>query len=106
MNAKTIAQKIWDAHVVTALSEQEAIIYIDLHLLHEINTPPAFDGLREKKISVHRPDRTLATEDHNTPTTSLREVNWDQATWTQISLLRENCKSFGIKHNPLGGVCN
>lgn len=102
MNAKTIAQKIWDAHVVTAIGEQEALIYIDFHLMHEINTPPAFDGLREKKIRVYRPDRTLATEDHNTPTTSVQDVDREQVTWAQISLLRENCKNFGIEHNPLG----
>lgn len=102
MNAKTIAQKIWDAHVVKALNEQEALLYIDLHLLHEINTPPAFDGLREKKISVHRPDRTLATEDHNTPTNSVHGMDRDKTTWTQISLLRENCKDFGIEHYSLG----
>ena len=102
MKAKTIAEKIWESHVVTTLNEHEVLLYIDLHLLHEINTPPAFDGLREKKIGVHRPDRTLSTEDHNTPTSKAEEVDRDQTTWTQISLLRENCRSFGIEHYPLG----
>lgn len=102
MNPKTIVQKIWQSHIVDSLGAGEVLIYIDLHLLHEINTPPAFEGLKEKGIKVHRPDRTLSTEDHNTPTTSVIDMNKDSLTWTQIDLLRRNCELHGIKHNKLG----
>ncbi len=102
MNPKTIVQKIWQSHIVDSLGANEVLLYIDLHLLHEINTPPAFDGLKEKGIKVHRPDRTLSTEDHNTPTTSVINIKKDPLTWTQINLLRRNCELHGIKHNKLG----
>ncbi|MWP62805.1 hypothetical protein GQ593_10675 [Gilliamella sp. Pas-s25] len=74
MNPKTIFQKIWQSHIVDSLGASEVLIYIDLHFLHEINTPPAFDGLKEKGVKVHRPDRTLSTEDHNIPTTSIIDI--------------------------------
>ncbi|MGF1860888.1 3-isopropylmalate dehydratase large subunit [Photobacterium profundum] len=99
---KTIAEKIWDNHVVSSLGGAEVLLYIDLHLLHEINTPQAFDGIREKGIRVRRPERTLSTEDHNTPTSSIIDVDKDTNTWTQIKLLRQNCEEFGIEHNRLG----
>lgn len=100
--AKTIAEKIWDSHVIASLGSAEALLYIDLHLLHEINTPQAFNGLREKKLTVRRPDRTLSTEDHNTPTSSVIDVDKDTSTWTQIKLLRENCQEYGVEHRKLG----
>ncbi|OCG39838.1 aconitase family protein [Gilliamella sp. Bif1-4] len=74
MSPKTIVQKIWESNIVDSLGLQEVLIYIDLHLLHEINTPPAFDGLKEKGIKVRRPDKTLSTEDHNAPTTSVIDI--------------------------------
>ncbi|EDM67225.1 isopropylmalate isomerase large subunit [Moritella sp. PE36] len=99
---KTIAEKIWDSHIVASLGNTEVLLYIDLHLLHEINTPQAFDGLREKGVNVHRPDRTLSTEDHNTPTSSVIDIDKDSSTWTQIKLLRENCQEYGLEHKKLG----
>ncbi|PHM64867.1 isopropylmalate isomerase large subunit [Xenorhabdus stockiae] len=102
MNKKTISQKIWESHSVKALGKDEVLLYIDLHLLHEINTPQAFESISNKKIAVRRPDKTLATEDHNTPTTSILDIDKDTSTWTQIRLLRENCSKYGIEQNKLG----
>lgn len=99
---RTIYEKIWQQHQVSQLHDGESLMYVDLHLLHEINTPQAFDGLQEKKLSVMRPDRTLATEDHNVPTTSLLDLDKGTETWTQMRLLRENCAKHGIEHLKLG----
>ncbi|WP_419207353.1 3-isopropylmalate dehydratase large subunit [Photobacterium leiognathi subsp. mandapamensis] len=103
IQAKTIYQKIWEKHVVGVLPDEEALMYVDLHLLHEINTPQAFDGLKDKQLTVRRPERTLATEDHNVPTHHLVDLDKDSETWTQIRLLRENCLNHGIEHMTLGG---
>ncbi|WP_446470719.1 3-isopropylmalate dehydratase large subunit [Xenorhabdus stockiae] len=102
MYKKTIYQKIWESHCVKKLEKEEILLYIDLHLLHEINTPQAFESLYNKKIAIRRPDKTLATEDHNTPTTSVFDIDKDTSTWTQIRLLRENCSKYGIEQNKLG----
>ena len=68
---QTLFKKLWDAHVVTQEPEAPAILYIDLHLVHEVTSPQAFTELRERGLRVRRPDRTLASMDHSTPTTSL-----------------------------------
>src|ERR1700744_3712536 len=65
---KTLAEKVWDAHVVRSAAGEPDLLYIDMHLVHEVTSPQAFDGLRLANRTVHRPDLTLATEDHNTPT--------------------------------------
>ena len=68
---RTLAEKIWDAHVVRSAEGEPDLLYIDLHLLHEVTSPQAFDGLREVGRKVRRPDLTIATEDHNVPTTGI-----------------------------------
>lgn len=103
MGNKTIIEKIWHDHTIMSLNKQnDVLLYIDLHLLHEINTPPAFDGLRERNIGVYRIDKTLSTEDHNTPTLLNDKTSKDIKVWDQIFHLRKNCEEFGIKHNNLG----
>ncbi|WP_207005671.1 3-isopropylmalate dehydratase large subunit [Trinickia mobilis] len=99
---KTLFQKILGAHRVASLNDWEDLIYIDLHLLHEINTPQAFDGLRSAGRMVRRPELTLATEDHNTPTRSVDALNSDAAVRRQVDLLRANCEEFGIRNLRLG----
>ena len=69
---RTLAEKVWDAHVVRRAEGEPDLVYIDLHLVHEVTSPQAFDGLRLAGRAVRRPDLTLATEDHNVPTTGLR----------------------------------
>ncbi|MBC6463123.1 3-isopropylmalate dehydratase large subunit [Actinomadura sp. HBU206391] len=98
----TLAAKIWEAHTVRRGSAGEDLIYIDLHLLHEVNTPQAFDGLRAARRGVRRPDLTVATEDHNTPTTGVRRPISDPAGRRQAELLRANCAEFGIRLHRLG----
>jgi len=109
---KTLAEKVWDAHVVRSAEGEPDLLYIDLHLLHEVTSPQAFDGLRAAGRKVRRPDLTLATEDHNTPTGyddpshhSCRGELFTIADLTsrlQIETLRRNCAEFGIKLHPLG----
>jgi 3-isopropylmalate dehydratase, large subunit len=109
---RTLAEKVWDAHVVRSAAGEPDLLYIDLHLLHEVTSPQAFDGLRLAGRRVRRPDLTLATEDHNTPTgyddPSFRFRRGDLLTIadptsrTQIETLRRNCAEFGIRLHPLG----
>jgi 3-isopropylmalate/(R)-2-methylmalate dehydratase large subunit len=99
--ATTLAQKVWDAHVVRSAPGEPDLLYIDLHLLHEVTSPQAFDGLRLAGRPVRRPDLTIATEDHNTPTDNLLTIA-DPVSRTQIETLRRNCAEFGIKLHPLG----
>jgi 3-isopropylmalate/(R)-2-methylmalate dehydratase large subunit len=95
---KTLFEKIWDAHVVAAPAGEPALLYIDLHLLHEVTSPQAFDGLRLAERKVRRPDRSLATVDHNVPTTKKdRMIIEDAIASKQIETLRRNCKEFGIE---------
>jgi 3-isopropylmalate/(R)-2-methylmalate dehydratase large subunit len=100
-------QKIWDAHVVReATAETPAILYVDLHLVHEVTTPQAFTWLRERKLKVRRPERTVATMDHSTPTTPRGRDGkipiLDAAAATQIGALEQNCQDFGIELHRLG----
>ncbi|MCX7570908.1 3-isopropylmalate dehydratase large subunit [Tumebacillus sp. DT12] len=100
--AKTLHEKIWQAHCVKTLGEAEDLIYIDMHLLHEINTPQAFDSLRAANRTVRRPDLTVATVDHNTPTSSIALLEGDELRSNQIDLLRDNSAEFGIPFHMLG----
>src|SRR5450830_316056 len=100
--AGTLAEKVWDAHVVRRAQGEPDLLYIDLHLLHEVTSPQAFDGLRLAVRSVRRPDLTLATEDHNVPTTPGPIT--DPVSKTQVETLRRNCAEFGVKLFPMGDV--
>src|SRR5271167_2952201 len=100
---KTLFEKVWDSHLVTAPQGEPAIIYIDLHLIHEVTSPQAFEGLRLTGRTVRRPDRCVATVDHNVPTLLAERFNIvDQIAAKQISTLRENCKEFGIELFDIG----
>ena len=97
---RTLAEKVWDAHVVRRAEGEPDLVYIDLHLVHEVTSPQAFDGLRLAGRAVRRPDLTLATEDHNVPTTGLTID--DPVSRTQVETLRKNCAEFGIRLHPMG----
>jgi len=94
---RTMFEKIWDAHVVYEEPGQPAILYIDLHLVHEVTSPQAFEGLRRAGRRVRRPDRTVATVDHNVPTTDRHLPIADPMARQQIETLRRNCREFGIR---------
>ena len=103
----TLAEKVWADHVVaagagTGEAREPDLIYIDLHLVHEVTSPQAFDGLRLAGRPVHRPDLTLATEDHNVPTTDIDKPIADPVSRTQVETLRRNCAEFGVKLHPMG----
>jgi 3-isopropylmalate/(R)-2-methylmalate dehydratase large subunit len=103
--AKTLAEKVWDAHVVRRADGEPDLLYIDLHLVHEVTSPQAFEGLRLAGRQVRRPDRTIATEDHNTPTTvtgSSLDLIADPISRLQLQTLRQNCADFGIRLHSLG----
>ena len=99
---KTLAEKVWDAHVVRAVDGEPDLLYIDLHLVHEVTSPQAFEGLRMNGRGVRRPDLTLATEDHNTPTLNILEPIADPVSRTQVETLRRNAAEFGIRLHSLG----
>ncbi|MDQ2935048.1 MAG: 3-isopropylmalate dehydratase large subunit [Chloroflexota bacterium] len=98
---RTIVDKIWDGHAVHSAPGMPSVLAVDLHLVHEVTSPQAFDGLRAKGLRVRRPDLTLATVDHSIPTTDRSLPMVDQQAATQIRRLEENCAQFGI---PLHGV--
>ncbi|HKT05707.1 MAG TPA: 3-isopropylmalate dehydratase large subunit [Rugosimonospora sp.] len=98
---RTLAEKVWDAHVVRSADGEPDLLYIDLHLVHEVTSPQAFDGLRMAGRTVRRPELTIATEDHNTPTDNLVTI-LDPVSRTQIETLRKNCAEFGIRLHSLG----
>src|SRR6266446_347500 len=95
--SRTLFEKVWDEHVVSTASGQLPLLYIDLHLVHEVTSPQAFEGLRVSGRKVRRPDLTIATVDHNVPTTPGRLVIEDPISATQIEALRRNCADFGVK---------
>jgi 3-isopropylmalate/(R)-2-methylmalate dehydratase large subunit len=99
---KTLAEKVWDAHVVRRADGEPDLLYIDLHLVHEVTSPQAFDGLRLTNRAVRRPDLTLATEDHNVPTIGIELPIADPVSRTQVETLRRNCEEFGIRLYPMG----
>jgi len=94
---KTLFEKIWTSHIVVEKQNGPSLIYIDRHLVHEVTSPQAFDGLRLNKRKVRRPDLTIATMDHNVPTTDRSLPILDQTSAVQIQTLEKNCKDFGIK---------
>jgi len=98
---RTLFEKIWDAHVVAQEPGAPALLYVDLHLVHEVTSPQAFTGLRQRGLGVRRPDRTVATMDHSIPTTDRALPILDQMAAKQIQFLEDNCREFGI---PLHGM--
>ena len=96
---RTLFEKVWQQHLVAEPAGEPAILYIDLQLVHEVTSPQAFDGLRLANRKVRRPDRTVATVDHNVPTTSVADrLNIvDQTSSRQVEALRRNCAEFGIE---------
>ena len=99
---KTLAEKVWERHVVHAAPGEPDLLYIDLHLVHEVTSPQAFDGLRLTGRTVRRPDLTVATEDHNVPTANIHEPIADPISARQVEVLRENTAEFGIINFPMG----
>jgi 3-isopropylmalate/(R)-2-methylmalate dehydratase large subunit len=101
---RTLAEKVWADHLVAKGKDGEPdLIYVDLHLVHEVTSPQAFDGLRVAGRSVRRPDLTIATEDHNTPTIDIDKPIAEPTSRIQIETLRQNAKEFGIRLHSLGG---
>ncbi len=101
---RTIAEKIWEAHLVRRAENEPDLLYIDLHLVHEVTSPQAFDGLRAAGRPVRRPDLTLATEDHNTPTLDIDKPIADPVSRIQLEALRKNCAEFGVRLHSLGDI--
>jgi 3-isopropylmalate/(R)-2-methylmalate dehydratase large subunit len=112
MMGRTVAEKIWDSHLAHSAEGEPDLLYIDLHLVHEVTSPQAFDGLRLAHRRVRRPDLTIATEDHNVPTTGITGPGvpldgpgspiTDPVSRTQVETLRKNCAEFGIRLYPMG----
>ena len=100
--AATLAEKVWEAHVVRRAAGEPDLLYVDLHLVHEVTSPQAFDGLRLAGRPVRRPDLTIATEDHNVPTLDIERPIADPVSRTQVETLRRNCAEFGVPIHPLG----
>ena len=99
---RTLADKVYDAHIVRSADGEPDVLYIDLHLVHEVTSPQAFDGLRVADRTVRRPDLTIATEDHNVPTTDILAPIADPVSRTQVETLRKNCAEFGVRLHPMG----
>jgi 3-isopropylmalate/(R)-2-methylmalate dehydratase large subunit len=105
MAPRTLAQKLWDDHLVARGDNGEPdLVYIDLHLVHEVTSPQAFDGLRVAGRQVRRPDLTIATEDHNTPTINIDKPIAEPTSRIQIETLRKNCEEFGVRLHSLGDI--
>src|SRR3982074_1614657 len=108
MPSRTLFEKIWDTHVVREAPGEPTLLYIDLHLVHEVTSPQAFEGLRLTGREVRRPDLTIATMDHNTPTWPLTQPVTDVVAKEQLDALERNCKEFGIRledrFSPLQGI--
>jgi 3-isopropylmalate/(R)-2-methylmalate dehydratase large subunit len=100
--ASTLSEKVWNQHLVRSAEGEPDLLYIDLHLIHEVTSPQAFDGLRLAGRPVRRPDLTIATEDHNVPTHSLEQPVADPISRTQLETLRRNAAEFGIRLHPMG----
>src|SRR5574338_14994 len=104
----TLFDKLWQAHVVREARGEPTLLYIDLHLIHEVTSPQAFDGLRQAGRKVRRPDRTFGTVDHNVPTTERSVPIADATAAKQIETLRQNCRDFNVQlfdiHSPEQGI--
>jgi 3-isopropylmalate/(R)-2-methylmalate dehydratase large subunit len=99
---RTLSEKVWDEHVVRSAEGEPDLLFIDLHLIHEVTSPQAFEGLRLAGRTVRRPDLTLATEDHNVPTLDWDKPIADPVSRTQVETLRKNVEEFGVRSHPLG----
>jgi 3-isopropylmalate/(R)-2-methylmalate dehydratase large subunit len=104
MSPRTLASKVWDRHVVRSGGDLPDLLYIDLHLVHEVTSPQAFDGLRLAGRRVRRPELTVATEDHNVPTLDIDQPIADPISARQVEVLRQNCAEFGITLHPMGSA--
>ncbi|GAA1769394.1 MULTISPECIES: 3-isopropylmalate dehydratase large subunit [Streptomonospora] len=102
--ARTMAEKVWEEHVVRRADGEPDLLYIDLHLVHEVTSPQAFEGLRLAGRPVRRPDLTIATEDHNVPTENILGPIADKVSRTQIETLRKNASDFGVRLFPMGDL--
>ncbi len=102
MTASTLPEKVWDRHVVRFSPGEPDLLYIDLHLIHEVTSPQAFDGLRLTGRTVRRPELTVATEDHNVPTADIDQPIADAVSAKQVDTLRHNTAEFGITNYPMG----
>ena len=102
MTPKTLPQKVWDDHVIHQATDEPDLLYIDLHLVHEVTSPQAFDGLRLSGRTVRRPELTLATEDHNVPTADIHLPIADPISARQVQVLRDNAKEFNVTLFPMG----
>src|SRR5437763_9374278 len=101
---KTLSEKVWDRHVVHAAEGERDLLYIDRHLVHAVTSPQAFDGLRLAGRRVRRPDLTMATMDHNVPTTDIDQPVGDPISAKQMEVLARNCAVFGIRLYPMGDL--
>ena len=94
---KTLYDKIWEDHLVHAQKDGTSLLYVDRHLIHEVTSPQAFEGLRLNNRKVRKPELTLAVADHNVPTTDRSKGISDMDSKIQVDTLRDNCKEFGVK---------
>src|SRR5919106_1597067 len=101
---KTLVEKVWEKHVVRSAEGEPDLIYVDLHLVHEVTSPQAFEGIRLAGRGVRRPELTLATMDHNVPTSEFGLPIEDKVSAKQMEALRSNCEEFGIKLNEWGSI--
>ena len=101
---KTLYDKIWDAHVVVPETDAPAIVYIDIHLIHEVTTPQAFTGLKQRGLKVRRTDKTIGTMDHSIPTTSRSLVGFDEMAANQVRTFAANCAEFGLPFYDLNST--
>src|SRR5215831_1421435 len=95
---RTIIEKLWDSHVVHEREGAPTLLFIDLHLVHEVTSPQAFSGLRERGLKVRRPDLTIATADHSIPTTDRSLPIVDQIAAQQLAQLEKNCEEFAVPY--------
>jgi 3-isopropylmalate/(R)-2-methylmalate dehydratase large subunit len=101
---KTLVEKVWERHVVRRVEGEPDLLYVDLHMVHEVTSPQAFEGLRRAGRKVRRPDLTLATMDHNVPTTDRSLPIKDRVSANQMKALRTNCEEFGVRLHPWGSI--
>lgn len=102
MSGKTLFDKIWDAHLVRSVPDGPDVLFIDRHYIHEVTSPQAFSGLRQRGISVFRPERTVATADHNIPTVNQHLPIADPVSRSQVETLEDNCHTAGITYFGMG----
>jgi 3-isopropylmalate/(R)-2-methylmalate dehydratase large subunit len=100
--SKTLFDKIWDAHVVETIAGDQQVLYIDRHFIHEVTSPQAFDGLRQRQLPVLRPEKTIATADHNVPTINQHLPIEEPLSRKQVNALTDNCREFGVELYGLG----